>query len=98
MGEKGFELKRDVLDHTLIGLVSPDQQKLLTCIQCGTCTASCPTAYAMDYIPPTSSAAGDLSPTPEWVTSFRFTGAGLARYSACSRYNIWENTPGITST
>lgn len=51
MGEKVFELKGDMLDHTFIGLVSPDQKKLLTCIQCGTCTASCPTAYAMDYTP-----------------------------------------------
>ncbi len=27
----------------------PEGEKLLTCIQCGTCTASCPTGYAMDY-------------------------------------------------
>jgi heterodisulfide reductase subunit D len=26
-------------------------RKLLSCIQCGTCSASCPTAYAMDYTP-----------------------------------------------
>jgi len=51
MGEKAFELKREMLDHTFIDLVSPDRKKLLTCIQCGTCTASCPTAYAMDYTP-----------------------------------------------
>jgi heterodisulfide reductase subunit C len=25
--------------------------ELLKCIQCGTCSASCPTAYAMDYTP-----------------------------------------------
>ena len=29
----------------------PDGEKLKTCIQCGTCSASCPTSYAMDYTP-----------------------------------------------
>jgi len=49
--EKVFNLTRDMLDHTFTDLVAPDREKLLTCIQCGTCTASCPTAYAMDYTP-----------------------------------------------
>lgn len=31
--------------------VTPDLSVLRTCIQCGTCSASCPTAYAMDYTP-----------------------------------------------
>jgi len=31
--------------------VTPDLEVLRTCIQCGTCSASCPTAYAMDYPP-----------------------------------------------
>jgi heterodisulfide reductase subunit D len=31
--------------------VTPDLSLLRTCIQCGTCSASCPTAYAMDYTP-----------------------------------------------
>jgi heterodisulfide reductase subunit C len=37
--------------------LSPEQEailrrpELLKCIQCGTCSASCPTAYAMDYTP-----------------------------------------------
>jgi heterodisulfide reductase subunit D len=26
-------------------------EKLMTCFQCGTCSSSCPTAYAMDYSP-----------------------------------------------
>lgn len=26
-------------------------EKLMTCMQCGTCSATCPTAYAMDYTP-----------------------------------------------
>ena len=51
MAEKVFALTREMLDITFADLVAPDREKLLTCIQCGTCTASCPTAYAMDYTP-----------------------------------------------
>ncbi|MDP2917823.1 MAG: 4Fe-4S dicluster domain-containing protein [Dehalococcoidia bacterium] len=51
MAEKVFNLTRDMLDPTFADLVAPDREKLLTCIQCGTCTASCPTAHAMDYTP-----------------------------------------------
>lgn len=51
MPEKVFDLTRNMLDHTFAGQVAPDRERLLTCIQCGTCTASCPTAYAMDYTP-----------------------------------------------
>ncbi len=29
----------------------PDGEKINGCIQCGTCSASCPTGYAMDYAP-----------------------------------------------
>jgi heterodisulfide reductase subunit C len=29
----------------------PDGEKLKTCLQCGTCSASCPTSEAMDYTP-----------------------------------------------
>jgi heterodisulfide reductase subunit C len=49
--EKVFNLTKDMLDPTFADLVAPDREKLLTCIQCGTCTASCQTAYAMDYTP-----------------------------------------------
>jgi heterodisulfide reductase subunit D len=31
--------------------VTPQWEKLLTCIQCGTCTSSCPSAFEMDYAP-----------------------------------------------
>ncbi len=51
MVEKVFDLTRNMLDTTFVDQVAPDREKLLTCIQCGTCTASCPTAYAMDYTP-----------------------------------------------
>jgi heterodisulfide reductase subunit C2 len=49
--EKVFYLTSEMLDPDFAGEVAPDREKLLTCIQCGTCTASCPTAYAMDYTP-----------------------------------------------
>ncbi len=38
-------------DHTLTERIAPDWEKLFSCMQCGTCTSSCPTAYAMDYSP-----------------------------------------------
>ncbi len=48
---KVFNLTSDMLDPKFVDEVAPDREKLLTCIQCGTCTSSCPTAYAMDYTP-----------------------------------------------
>ncbi|MBN1179411.1 MAG: 4Fe-4S dicluster domain-containing protein [Anaerolineae bacterium] len=40
------------LDRTLARQVTPGQwEKMLSCIQCGTCTASCPAAHAMDISP-----------------------------------------------
>lgn len=48
---KVFNLTSEMLDPDFADEVAPDREKLLTCIQCGTCTASCPTAYAMDYTP-----------------------------------------------
>jgi heterodisulfide reductase subunit D len=51
-------MTRDVLDLATVERdvkfseeVTPDLSVLRTCIQCGTCSASCPTAYAMDYTP-----------------------------------------------
>ncbi|MCL4458693.1 MAG: hypothetical protein M1136_07225 [Chloroflexi bacterium] len=51
MNRQTFELEKEMLDHHFTETVTPDRENLLTCIQCGTCTASCPTAYAMDYTP-----------------------------------------------
>jgi len=48
---------KDVLDMTMPQLdwaqklVPRWWEKLFSCMQCGTCSASCPTAYAMDYTP-----------------------------------------------
>jgi len=39
------------LDRDLIIQVEPDWHKLATCLQCGTCTSSCPAATLMDYGP-----------------------------------------------
>jgi heterodisulfide reductase subunit D len=51
-------MTKDVLDLATVERditfgeeVTPDLRVLRTCIQCGTCSASCPTAYAMDYTP-----------------------------------------------
>lgn len=51
MALKTFDLTREMLDHAFPDLVAPDKERLLSCVQCGSCTASCPTAYAMDYTP-----------------------------------------------
>jgi len=40
------------IDRSLARQVTPQPwEKMLSCIQCGTCSASCPTAYAMDHSP-----------------------------------------------
>lgn len=44
-------LTQELLDGDFIKQVEPDWQKLSTCIQCGTCSASCPAAELMDYPP-----------------------------------------------
>ena len=44
-------LTAEHLDRQFIQQVEPDWHKLLTCFQCGTCSASCPAADLMDYAP-----------------------------------------------
>ncbi|MDH7487860.1 MAG: 4Fe-4S dicluster domain-containing protein, partial [Anaerolineae bacterium] len=44
-------LTDEQLDRAFMAQVEPDWRKLLTCLQCGTCSASCPTAELMDYSP-----------------------------------------------
>jgi len=43
---------RSITDVFLEDIYSiPGGEKIKECIQCGTCSASCPTSYAMDYTP-----------------------------------------------
>jgi heterodisulfide reductase subunit D len=44
-------LTEEHLDRDFMRQVEPDWHKLLTCFQCGTCSASCPAADLMDYSP-----------------------------------------------
>ena len=45
--------RADSLGHVFLEDVYaiPGGEKVKECIQCGTCSASCPTSYAMDYTP-----------------------------------------------
>lgn len=45
-----LDLGSATLDRSFVRAVDP-LEKLRTCIQCGTCSATCPTAFAMDYSP-----------------------------------------------
>jgi heterodisulfide reductase subunit D len=51
MAKELLDLATRDLDVKFGEEVTPDLSLLRTCIQCGTCSASCPTAYAMDYTP-----------------------------------------------
>jgi len=46
--EAGRELTRKFLEGVML---IPNGEKVNMCIQCGTCSASCPTGYAMDFTP-----------------------------------------------
>jgi heterodisulfide reductase subunit C len=50
MTQEILDLGADTLDRSFLEGLAPDE-KLRTCIQCGTCTASCASAYAMEYAP-----------------------------------------------
>jgi heterodisulfide reductase subunit D len=50
MAEDTLDLASAALDRSFVEAVDP-VAKLRTCIQCGTCSATCPTAYAMDFSP-----------------------------------------------
>lgn len=51
MKPETLDLTSELVDETFAEQVAPDPELLRTCIQCGTCSASCPTAYAMEYTP-----------------------------------------------
>ena len=50
MTTKTLDLNSVALDHSFLEAIDP-LAKLRSCIQCGTCSVTCPTAYAMDYSP-----------------------------------------------
>jgi len=45
-----LDLTSAARDRSFLEAIDPSE-KLRRCIQCGTCSATCPTAYAMDYSP-----------------------------------------------
>jgi len=52
MDEQAAVLDLTATKSTLAQQVTPGHwERMLTCIQCGTCTASCPAAPAMDLSP-----------------------------------------------
>ncbi len=60
-------------DRTFAQQVTPGRwEKILSCIQCGTCSASCPTSYAMDYTPRQLWRMVQLGLTAEVLTSRTF--------------------------
>ncbi len=49
MGSK--TLNAALFDTSMAKRVTPEWEKLYSCMQCGTCSSSCPTAHAMDFTP-----------------------------------------------
>ena len=47
---QSLDLTSSKLDRSFLKTIDP-LVKLRSCVQCGTCSATCPTAYAMDYSP-----------------------------------------------
>lgn len=45
------ESNREAAPHPLPDALAPIQDMVRACIQCGTCTGSCPNAFAMDHTP-----------------------------------------------
>lgn len=51
MSEDLIDLTAKAHNRGFVSALAPAGEKLRTCIQCGTCTATCGSAYAMDYTP-----------------------------------------------
>ena len=72
-----LDLTTRELDFEFATEVTPELDVLRTCIQCGTCSASCPTAYAMDYTPRQLWKLVQLGLKEEVVNSRTFSPPGL---------------------
>jgi heterodisulfide reductase subunit D len=44
-------LALDEMDREFIKQIDPDWRKMMTCVQCGSCSVSCPAGQLMDYAP-----------------------------------------------
>jgi heterodisulfide reductase subunit C len=51
MNEERLDLTGPALERTFMDTLAPAREALRTCMQCGSCTATCASAYAMDYTP-----------------------------------------------
>jgi heterodisulfide reductase subunit C len=51
MDEQRVDLTGPALDRTFVQALAPARETLRSCMQCGSCTATCASAYAMDYTP-----------------------------------------------
>ena len=51
MTGESLDLTSVTVDRAFAQALTPTDASLRTCFQCGTCSASCPSAYAMDYSP-----------------------------------------------
>ncbi len=51
MNHDRVDLTGPALERDFVATLSPAGETLRTCMQCGSCTATCASAYAMDYTP-----------------------------------------------
>jgi heterodisulfide reductase subunit C len=51
MSEERVDLTSQALDRGFMDVLAPAREKLRNCMQCGSCTATCASSYAMDYTP-----------------------------------------------
>ena len=51
MDEKRIDLTGPALDRAFMHALAPARETLRNCMQCGSCTATCASAFAMDYTP-----------------------------------------------
>jgi heterodisulfide reductase subunit C len=51
MNEERVDLTGQAVDREFINTLAPAKEQLRRCMQCGSCTATCASSYAMDYTP-----------------------------------------------